>query len=144
MKKVLPKEVNKNKNTRITIVLGSMEGQDILKLVESIVKEKDKQKVKEKKVQQKILRKELFYKSKEKCGCGTCKPIGLKECIVCHKIKRSVCSKASCIIDGKKPKMLTTATTVSRKLDYNDEMDICESDAYDLEEESEVEDSEVD
>ena len=41
MKKVLPK-VNKNKNTRITNVHGSMEAQDILKLVESI--EKDKQK----------------------------------------------------------------------------------------------------
>ena len=40
--------------------------------------------------------------------------------------------------------MMTTAKTGSRKLDYNDEMDISESDAYDLEEDSEVEGSEVD
>ena len=44
MKKVLLKEVNKNTNTRVTNIHGSMEGQDILKLVESIEKEKDKQK----------------------------------------------------------------------------------------------------
>ena len=54
VKKELPKEVNKNKNTRITNVHGSTEGQDILKLVESAEKEKkNKRKKKEKKVQQK-------------------------------------------------------------------------------------------
>ena len=145
MKKVPLKEVNKNTNTRVTNIHGSMEGQDILKLVESIEKEKDKQKKKEKKVKQKILEKELFYKCKEKCDCiGTCKVKGLKVCTVCHEIKRSVCSKASCVIDGEKPKMLTTATTTSRKLDCNDEADISESDEHDLEEESEVEGSEED
>ena len=40
--------------------------------------------------------------------------------------------------------MLTTATTTSRKLDYNDETGISESDEFDLEEESEVEGSEED
>ena len=41
MKKVLPKKVNKNKGARVTNVHGSMEGQDILKLAESIEKDKD-------------------------------------------------------------------------------------------------------
>ena len=57
---------------------------------------------------------------------------------VCHEMKRSVCSKASCVINGKKLKMLQTATTTSRRLHDNDETDISESDEYDLEEESEV------
>ena len=101
--------------------------------------------IKFQKVQQKILEKELFYKCKEKCGCiGTCKAKGLKECTVCHEIKRSVCSKASCVSDGKKTKMLTTATKTSRKIYYKGEMDISESDEYDLEEESELEGSEED
>ena len=39
---------------------------------------------------------------------------GLKECNVCHEIKRSACNKASCVIDGKKPKMMTTATAMMR------------------------------
>ena len=39
--------------------------------------------------------------------------------------------------------MLQTATTTSRRLHDNDETDISESDEYDLEEESEVEGSEV-
>ena len=66
VKQVLLKGVNKNKNTRVTNVHGSMNGQDILKLVESIEKEKkDKQIKKEKKVQQKILEKELFYSAKK-------------------------------------------------------------------------------
>ena len=64
------------------------------------------------------------------------------KCTVCHEIKRSVCSKASCVSDGKKPKMLTTATKTS--IDYNDETDISESDEYNLEEESELEGSEED
>ena len=40
--------------------------------------------------------------------------------------------------------MLTTATATSRRLDYNDETDINESDDYDLEQESEVKGSEED
>ena len=40
--------------------------------------------------------------------------------------------------------MLTRATTTSRKLDYNDETSVSESDEYDLEKESEVEGSEED
>ena len=40
--------------------------------------------------------------------------------------------------------MLTTATATRRKLDYNDETDISESDKYDLEEKSEVEGNEED
>ena len=40
--------------------------------------------------------------------------------------------------------MLTTATKTSRKIDYNNETDISESDGYDLEEESELEGSEED
>ena len=34
----------------------------------------------------------------------------LKECTVCHEIKKSACRKSSCCIVGIKPKMITTAT----------------------------------
>ena len=66
--------------------------------------------------------KEDFYRCKSKCVCeeDRCLATGLKECLSCHSILRSVCSKAPCKVDGKKPKMLlpTAATKkrTSRKL----------------------------
>ena len=64
--KAKPKDLNKNKNISVTNVLvGSMEGQDIFQLVESIDDEKkEKQNQKRKKTKQKDKEKELFYGSK--------------------------------------------------------------------------------
>lgn len=135
--RVKSKELNKNKNTRVTNVHGSMEGQDVLKLVESIENEKkEKQNHKEKKTQQKNKEKELFYRCKIKCVCnGICAAKGLKECPVCHEIKKSVCSKASCRVDGMKPMMITpaTATSTRRKKNYKDESDSDESHSFEEE-----------
>ena len=39
--------------------------------------------------------------------------LALRECTVCHEIKKSACSEASCYIDGIKPKGITTATVTS-------------------------------
>ena len=87
---------------------GSMEGQDVLKMVESIekdkeVKEKEKKMLEKKKVQEN----ELFFRCKNKCVCtGLCQAKGLKECSVCHKIKRSICNKSLCMVNGRRSQML--------------------------------------
>ena len=49
-----------------------------------------------------------FYGCKSKCVWkeDRCLATGLKEYPSCHSILRSVCSKARCKVDGKKPKML--------------------------------------
>ena len=115
-----------------------MEGQDILKLVELIDHEKkEKQNQRRKKSHQKDKEKELFGRWEAKCVCsGIFTAKGLRECIVCHEIKKSTCSKASCCIDRINPKMITTATTTStrRKVKYEDESDSDESDNFDEEE----------
>ena len=56
----------------------------------------------------------MFFRCKNKCVCtGLCQAKGLKECSVCHEIKRSICSKSSCMVNGRRPQMLTTATSTS-------------------------------
>ena len=66
--------------------------------------------------------KEDFYRCKSKCVYkeDRCLATGLKECPSYHSILRSVCSKAPCKVDGKKPKMLlkiaATKKRTSRKL----------------------------
>ena len=110
--KVKPKDIQK-KNTRITNVHGSMEGQDMLSKVESIELEK-KRKVsdKEEKTRQKEEEKEVFYRCKTKCVCkGECQAKFLRECPNCHSVMKSTCSKAGCQKDGKKPVMLRAASS---------------------------------
>ena len=68
----------------------------------------------------------------------------LKSALFATRSKGQYVAKLHASLMGKNYKMMTTAKTGSRKLDYNDEMDISESDAYDLKEDSEVEGSEVD
>ena len=106
-----PKELKK---MCVTNVHGSIEGQDVLKLVESIEMEKKKNDNQDKKKQQKYKEKELFYRCEGKCVySGICAVKGLnKECRVCLEIKRSGCSKASCHIDGIKPKIIATVTKI--------------------------------
>ena len=107
------------KNTRITNVHGSMEGQDILSKVESIEKEKQRKVVVQyEKKQKKEEENEMFYKWKSKCVCeGVCAAKDLKECSQCDSVMRSACSKANCQKDGKKPVMIRAAssTTTTRK-----------------------------
>ena len=66
--------------------------------------------------------KEDFYRCKSKCVYKEdgCLATGIKECPSCHSVLLSVCSKARCKVDGKKPKMLlpiaATKKRTSRKL----------------------------
>ena len=109
--KVKPKDVKK-KSTKITNVHGSMEGQDILKKVEALEKEKEKKKndAEARKIEKEELR-ERFFKCKSKCICkGICKAKDLKECPHCHSIMKSTCSKIKCQVNGKKPLMIRPAT----------------------------------
>lgn len=144
--KVKPK---KNvENTRVTQICGSMEGKDVLQVVEDLKKKKEeKAQAKEAKNERKREQKELFYRCKEKCVCrkSKCEAAGLKECPICHDILRSVCSKAACKVDGKCPQMIIPANhsakkSVKRKLlhDDNDNLESSESDY--TEEESEDDD----
>ena len=112
--KVKPKDMSK-KTTRITNIHWSMEAQDILSKVESIEKEKEqKQQGQLAKKEQKEKEKELFYRCKTKCVCeGTCAAKNLKECPNCHSVMKSVCSKAACQIDGKRPVMICPATSTA-------------------------------
>ena len=77
------------KSTRVAQIFGSMEGQDVLTLVENIKDQKLK-KVdgKEKLLSKKQLENENFYMCKEKCVCDgkTCVAYGLKECPSCYNI----------------------------------------------------------
>lgn len=126
VKRVKHKELNKTKNTRVTNVHGSMEAQDILSKVEAIEKEKKEKKTqKEERHQQRNNQKELFFKCKTKCMCkGVCAAIGLKQCPVCSEVKKSVCGKAACQINGSKPVMiLFNSKSKTGDDDYDDDAD---------------------
>ena len=51
--------------------------------------------------------------------------LALRECTVCHEIKKSACSEASFYIDGINPKGITAATVTSprEKMKHEDESD---------------------
>ena len=110
-----------------------MEGQNTLEKVETIEREKtEKQQLKEQKAKQKLTEKELFYNCKDKCRCtGKCPAKDLRQCTVCHEVKRSVCSKGSCSIDGKKPQMLAVAAQKKRTLKFSesDNSDECDEES---------------
>ena len=86
--------------TRVTQIHGSMQGKEVLKMVESIKKKK----IKEDKIQKQENEWRLFHLCKLQCVYqqGKCAALGLKECPHCHSILRSVCSRAACKQDVKK------------------------------------------
>ena len=87
-----------------------MEGQDLLKLVESINNSKEKKvQEKEDREQKKSEETELFYRCKERCISDhiICKAAKLKQCPMCRIFMKSVCGKSKCIVDGKRPIMIT-------------------------------------
>ena len=141
---------------RVTQVHGSMQGKEVLKMVESIKKKKDEeQKIKEDKIQKQENERRLFHLCKLRCVCqqGKCAALGLKECPHCHSILRSVCSNAACVQDGKKPVMImpdaaATKKCVRKPLFHGIELDESEKssdeDDDDAENETELDDGESD
>ena len=114
IQKVKPK--TSKKSTRVTQVHGSMKGRDILATLRDIHDKKEQEKLaKEEAVQNKEEAKQAFYLCKTKCVCGEaiCKALEMKECSICHNVIKSACSKASCKIDGAKPKMILPAAAAS-------------------------------
>ena len=108
LKKIKPKELSKT-STRITQVHGSMEAQNIVERVKVIIDEKQKKtEAIEKKLNSKTIEKKQFYCCKTECVCDEekCLAFLLRECPCCHSILRSVFSKMSFQIDGKKPTMI--------------------------------------
>ena len=116
VQEVKPKQKTKSSTRVIQVPHGSMEAKDVINLVKSI-KEQKEQKVKSKEIQMKMKDKDDFYRCKSKCACkeDRCLATGLKECPSCHSILRSVCSKARCKVDGKKPKMLLLIAATKKR-----------------------------
>ena len=96
-------------STRVTQVHGSMRAKDVASLVEDIKEQKEKKaQAKEETRKKKEEEKEAFLKCKEKCICSKkkCLALRLKQCPNCKSVLRSVCSKAGCQVNGKKPSMI--------------------------------------
>ena len=137
--RVKPK-MDATKNTRVTQINGSLDGKDVLSMVQKIGTEKDtKQKAKEERKIKKQLEKEAFFKCKDQYSCkeGECQAAKLKQCPSCHDVLKSVCSKAGCIRDGKKPSMITAASACQRKAIIKDDDFSENEDFHDSESESE-------
>ena len=135
IEKVKPKM--SKETTLVTQVHESMHGKEILKLVKEIKEKKDLQKrTTGEKIKKKEEEKLLFLQCKSRCVCGEkkCLALGLKECPSCHSILRSICSKAGCRIDGKRPDMIlpVAATHVAKSLfrGNNSKQNDDESDDY--------------
>jgi len=89
----------KKKNTRITQVQGSMEGQHILERIEEINKEEEKKNTaREERKMKKIGCRELFIRCEERCTCNDkiCHAKGLRKCIQCGDVMKSKCTKKKC------------------------------------------------
>lgn len=96
-------------STRVTQVHGSMRAKDVASLVKDIKEQKEKRaQEKEETRKKKEEEKEAFLKCKEKCICSQkkCLALGLKQCPNCKSVLRSVCSKAGCQVNGKRPRMV--------------------------------------
>ena len=116
IQKIKPKQASKS--TRVTQVHGSMEGKEVIKVVKRINEDKQKTlQLKQDEMKAKEKEKEDFYRCKRKCVCKEhkCPATDLKECPSCHSILRSICSKACCKINGKKPEMILPAAAVNKK-----------------------------
>ena len=104
--------------TRITQVHGSMQGKDVITMVETVKKKKeDLEKKKEERAEKQAGDRQAFYKCKFQCVCEErkCAALGLKECSKCGNILRSVCSKAGCKEDQQKPFMILPAAALKPK-----------------------------
>ena len=87
------------------------------KLVEDIKNTKQqKAKEKEEKEAARISARENFFRCKEGCVCKSkvCKAAKLKQCPSCDSVMRSICSKSKCIVDGKKPTMISIKSTTRK------------------------------
>ena len=122
VKKVNPKEVNKRTNTRITNKCAWIHGRTGC-FENGWVNWKwqgGKKKERKKKCEWTNKHKIMTCSSDARTNVfvpafARLKAKGLKECNVCHEIKRSVCSKSSCMINSRRPQMLTTATSTSAR-----------------------------
>ena len=152
IKKVVPKDVA-SKNVRVTQVYGSVEGNKILEVVEKVKMKKDEKEKKRKlRCEEKLSQEAAFERCKSKCQCiePSCSASGLKKCPNCNDVLKSVCGKAGCQVDGKKPEMILPAKpTIKRRricdnLDQSDEsdMEFYESDVSDIDDGDENEDLE--
>ena len=85
-----------------------MEGQNILDQVKVLNDEKERKKAVKQKEDKTNEEKELFFRCKQKCVCDEekCVAFGLRECPSCHSILKSICSKMTWRVDGKKPTMI--------------------------------------
>ena len=104
--KVKPKKTVEN--TQITQICGSMEGKDVLKVVESLKKKKVEKTLAKSAKDEKKREEKMFYKSKEQCVCSKPKyeAAGWRECPNGHNVLRSICGKATCKTNGKCPQMI--------------------------------------
>ena len=135
--KVKPKK--SVENTRVTQICGSMEGKDVLKVVENLKLQKEEEILaKTKKEERKQKEKEMFYKCKDMCICSKskCDAAGLKQCPVCNDILQSICGKAGCRKDVKRPEMIIPACNIrksaKRKIfETDDETDETDDDTND-------------
>ena len=78
-----------SRNHRVTQVHGSVEGKDVLSLVETIKYQKaKKEQAKADKLEEKRKNTELFLKCKDSCRCAKkpCAAAGLKQCTSCHNV----------------------------------------------------------
>ena len=85
--KVKPKK--KVENLRVTQICESMEGKDVIKVVEELKEKKnEKALARESKAAKKREQKEVFLKRKNACICEKekCDAFGLKECSNCHDV----------------------------------------------------------
>ena len=106
------------KAVRLTQITGSMEGSKILELREQAeLALKEKEKVKERKKQDKKGQCESFLKCKLTCICDSivCDATGLKQCIVCQDVLKSQCTKSKCKVDGIKPQMIMCHFDIEKK-----------------------------
>ena len=107
------------KAVRLTQITGSMEGSKILELREQAeLALKEKEKVKERKKQDKKGQCESFLKCKVTCICDSilCDATGLKQCIVCQDVMKSQCTKSKCKVNGIKLRMIMCHFDIEKKL----------------------------
>ena len=121
--KVKAKDMKKTKSTRVTSIHGSMEAQNIVKQVELVEYGKKKNKIRRRRKDKKKIKKKNNFMCKLKCVCNRiCAVKGFKQCPVYQEIKKSVCSKPLCRVDGMKPKMIYLATSTKTKPNYKDDL----------------------
>ena len=107
-------------------------------------KKEEKEAAKDRAKQEAQKRVSMFHQCKHGCVCNQtpCQARGLQECINCHKVLRSVCSRTKCKgEDGSKPTMIKLAVpsgSRSKRLKFEESSDSeSDDDLLSSEEESE-------